>query len=84
MVYQRKTKPAMDLRSIRRRREREFRKLVRQHPILKVLRDDAEIAKHQTIIEEVLWDFYGAGVHDSLKLSVLIVHDIMKKQYSLP
>lgn len=80
MVYQTKTSPSMTARNIHRRRQRQFRKMVRTHPVLQALLNEPEISKHFFDIQKVLEDFYIAGMNDSMALAIYAVDKAFQRQ----
>jgi hypothetical protein len=66
----------MTARNVERRRRREFNKMVDNHQLfITLLVKSTEIRNHYEEMQEVLWDFYKAGISKGLLMGLEALDD---------
>lgn len=82
MSYKRKNPPSLTPRNLQRRRQRHFRKLFTTHPVLAKLLSDDAVAKYISELEQVLADFYLAGLGDGTVTALDVTERAIRRSYS--
>lgn len=54
--------------------------MVKEDRILRLLLRNPEIAKRQTLLEKAIWNFYMEGAFDTIKLSIHVAHNVLKRK----